>query len=144
MRGPQEVHNSCGVQAEWLSPERREGCARSDCSGVGMRGTQQILNKCGLHRGHQSHIHHVAWDLVLPPRADGEFFFFLINLFISGCAGSLLLHRLSLVVVSGGYSSLQYAGFSLRWLLLLRSTGSRCTSFSSCGTWASVVVAHGL
>ena len=32
---------------------------------------------------------------------------------------------LSLVAGSKGYSSLQYAGFSLRWLLLLRSTGSR-------------------
>ena len=28
------------------------------------------------------------------------------------------------------------AGFSLRRLLLLRSTGSRHTGFSSCGTWA--------
>ena len=35
-----------------------------------------------------------------------------------------------------GYSSLQCAGFSLRWLLLLWSTGSRRTGFSSCGTWA--------
>ena len=42
-------------------------------------------------------------------------------------------------------------GFSLRWLLLLRSTGYRHTGFSNCGTWAqqlwlagSVVVAHGL
>ena len=43
---------------------------------------------------------------------------------------------LSLVVVSGGYSSLQCAGFSLRWLLLLPSTGSRCTVFSSCGMLA--------
>ena len=33
-------------------------------------------------------------------------------------------------------SSLQCAGFSLWWLLLLQSTGS--------GAWASVVVAHGL
>ena len=32
---------------------------------------------------------------------------------------------LSLVVANGGYSSLQCAGFSLPWLLLLRSTGSR-------------------
>ena len=32
---------------------------------------------------------------------------------------------LSLVAVSGGYSSLRCTGFSLRWLLLLRSTGSR-------------------
>ena len=34
---------------------------------------------------------------------------------------------LSLVAVSGGYSS-------LRWLLLLQSTGSRHVGFSSCGT----------
>ena len=54
------------------------------------------------------------------------------------------VHRLSLVVVSGGYSSLWCAGFSLRWLLLLQSTGSRHTGFSSCGMWASVVVAQGL
>ena len=43
---------------------------------------------------------------------------------------------LSLVAASGGYSSLWCAGFSLWWLLLLRSTGSRHTSFSSCGTQA--------
>ena len=42
---------------------------------------------------------------------------------------------LSLVAASGGYSSLWWAGFSLRWLLLLRSMGSRCMGFSSCGTW---------
>ena len=48
-------------------------------------------------------------------------------------------HGLSLVVVSGGYSLLQCAGFSLQWLLLLWRTGSRCTGFSSCGTRASVV-----
>ena len=39
---------------------------------------------------------------------------------------------LSLVAESGGYSSLRCAGFSLRWLLLLRSTGSRRAGFSSC------------
>ena len=43
---------------------------------------------------------------------------------------------LSLVVASGGYSSLQCAGFSLRWLLLLRSMSSRHAGFSSCGTRA--------
>ena len=47
-------------------------------------------------------------------------FFFLVNLFIFGCVGSLL----------------RYAGFSLQWLLLLRSTGSRRAGFSSCGTRA--------
>ena len=42
----------------------------------------------------------------------------------------------SLVVASGGYSLLQCTGFSLWWLLLLRSTGSRHLGFSSCGSWA--------
>ena len=46
------------------------------------------------------------------------------------------VHGLSLVVASGGYSLLQCAGFSLRWLLLLRSMGSRHVGFSSCGTRA--------
>ena len=64
------------------------------------------------------------------------FFFKLINLFIFGCIASSLLHGLSIVVASGGYSSLWCVGFSLRWLLLLWSMGSRRVGFSSCGTWA--------
>ena len=48
------------------------------------------------------------------------FFFFDLFIFIFGCVGSSLL----------------CAGFSLRWLLLLRSTGSRHVDFSSCGSWA--------
>ena len=43
---------------------------------------------------------------------------------------------LSLVAVSGGYSSLLGAGFLLWWLLLLCSMGSRPAGFSSCGTRA--------
>ena len=43
---------------------------------------------------------------------------------------------LSLVEANGGYSSLQCAGFSLQWLLLLQSTGSRHVGFRSCSTWA--------
>ena len=42
--------------------------------------------------------------------------------------------RLSLVVASGGYCLLRCAGFSLRWLLLLQSTGSRCAGFNNCGS----------
>ena len=45
-------------------------------------------------------------------------------------------HGLSLVATSGGYSPLLCAGFSLWWLLLLRSMGSRRAAFSSCGTRA--------
>ena len=43
---------------------------------------------------------------------------------------------LSLVAASRGCSSLRCVGFSLQWLLLLRSTGSRHTGFSSCGSQA--------
>ena len=46
------------------------------------------------------------------------------------------VRRLSLVVASRDYSSLQCVGFSLRWLLLLWSAGSRCVGFSSCGSRA--------
>ena len=57
--------------------------------------------------------------------------------FIFHWVGSSLLHTgFSLVVTSRGYSSLQCAGFSLWWLLLLWSTGSRHVGFSSCGAWA--------
>ena len=48
----------------------------------------------------------------------------------------IAVRGLSLVVASRGYCSLQCVGFSLQWLLSLRSTGSRRAGFSSCGTWA--------
>ena len=69
-----------------------------------------------------------------------KFFNFLINLFILFiyfwlCWVFVAARGLSLVVESGGYSLLQCAGFSLWWLLLW-STGSRRSGFSSCGTWA--------
>ena len=54
-------------------------------------------------------------------------FFFLAVLGLCG---------LSVVAASGGYSLLWCAGFSLQWLPLLRSTGSRHAGFSSCGTQA--------
>ena len=52
------------------------------------------------------------------------------------CWVFVAVHGLSLVAASGAYSSLRCTGFSLRWLLLLRSTGSRRAGFSSCGTRA--------
>ena len=81
------------------------------------------------------------------------FFFFLIYLFyfiyfyfiyfIFGCVGSSLLRTgLSLVAASRGYSSLRCMGFSLRWLLLLWSTGFRHVGFSSCGARAPLL--HGM
>ena len=72
-------------------------------------------------------------------------FYKFIYLFIFGCIGSWLLRAgFSLVVAIGGYSLLQHMAFSLRWLLLLWSTGSRCVGFSSCDMWASVVVVREL
>ena len=59
---------------------------------------------------------------------------FILFIYFWLCWVFVAVHRLSLVAASGGYSSLRYAGFSLQWLLLLRSTGSRLTGFSSCGT----------
>ena len=57
-------------------------------------------------------------------------YFWLRWVFVAAVCG------LSLVVVSGATFLLLCTGFSLRWLLLLRSTGSRCT--------VSVAVARGL
>ena len=51
---------------------------------------------------------------------------------------------LSLVAASGVDSLLWCAGFSLWWLLLLQSMGSRGAGFSSCGTWAQQLWHMGL
>ena len=69
------------------------------------------------------------------------FYFYLFNKFIYFiyfwlCWVFVTARRLSLVEARGGYSSLRCTCFSLRWLLLLRSTGFRRMGFSSCGTWA--------
>ena len=58
------------------------------------------------------------------------FFFFLATFGLRCCAWSFSSWG------SQGYSSLWCAGFSLRWLLLLQSTGSRHMGFSSCGSRA--------
>ena len=74
-----------------------------------------------------------------------NFLFYFIYFWL--CRVFVAAHGLSLVAASGGYSSLrhvgfsyQHVGFSLRWLLLLWSMGSRPAGFSSCGMQASVVV----
>ena len=54
------------------------------------------------------------------------------------------VHGLSLVAASRGYSSLRCTGFSLQWLLLLWSTGSRRAGFSSCGSQAQLFMACGI
>ena len=61
----------------------------------------------------------------------------LILIFICGCTIHNAMCGLSLVAVNRGYSLLWCSGFSLWWLLLLQSTGSRPMSFSSCSMWVS-------
>ena len=65
-------------------------------------------------------------------------FCFLINLFIYFWLRGVFVaaNGLSLVAASGGYSSLWCVGFSLWWLRLLQSMGSRHAGFSRCSTLA--------
>ena len=69
-------------------------------------------------------------------------FFFLINLFYFIyfyfwlCWVFVAARGLSLVAASGGYCSLQCAGFSLWWLLLLGARALGVPAFSSYGTQA--------
>ena len=61
-------------------------------------------------------------------------FFNFIFIYFWLCWIFVAVRGLSLVAVSGGHSSLRSVGFSLQWLLLLRSTGSRRAGLSSCST----------
>ena len=70
----------------------------------------------------------VKWYLIVGFLGFVFFFFWLCSVFIAA-------HGLSLVAENRGYSSL-CAGFSLRWLLLLRA--------QALDTWVSVVVERGL
>ena len=64
-------------------------------------------------------------------RSQTKFFFFTF-----GCTGSSLL-RVGFLKLQCAGATLQLwcRGFSLRWLLLLRSTGSRACKLSSCSAW---------
>ena len=100
-----------------------------------------IAVHCSYHPFHTQTFFFFFWLFIVVSIALTKrifFFFFKINLLIYFwlhwvCVAA---HWLSLVAVSGGYFSLQCPGFSLRWLLLLQSTGCRCTGFSSCGSWS--------
>ena len=70
------------------------------------------------------------WSLLFFKKCFIYFIYFWLRwVFIAACG-------LSLVAVSRGYSSLPCVGFSLRWLLLLQSMGSRRVCFSRCGARA--------
>ena len=67
---------------------------------------------------------------------DKYFLKLFIYLFLAVLGLLCCVWALSLVAGSGAYISLWCTGFSLQWLLLLWSTGSRHMGFSSCGTQA--------
>ena len=76
-------------------------------------------------------------SLVLLYCPDGTHIYINIYIYIFLWGAALGLHcctGFSLVVANRGYSSLWCAAFSLQWLLLLQSMGSRHAGFSSCGT----------
>ena len=68
---------------------------------------------------------HVPWDVSLGVGGLN------LILFIFGCVGSSLPCRLPLVAASRGCSLVTGLGFSLRWLLLLKSMGSRARGLNS-------------
>ena len=133
-----DVLSDCRVQSTWpiqLIPKPCEGFLKNIFIYLAVPGLS-----CGMRDlvpwpgikpgppalGAQSLSH---WATREVPRSYLFIYFWLCWVFVDA-------HGLSLVVVIGGYSSLQWAGFSLRWLLLLRSRGSRRAGFSSCGTRA--------
>ena len=82
--------------------------------------------------GHPRSLHCLyCWTVTYPFFKKKKTFIYLFIYWL--CWISIAASGLSLVVASGGYSSLWCAGFSSQWLLLLRITGSRHTGFSSCG-----------
>ena len=83
---------------------------------------------------------------ILVPLLANFFFFFNFYLFIYFCcAGSSLLGGLSPVAASREiFLQFWYTSFSLRWLLLLRSIGSRAEGSISCGPWAQLFLVPGL
>ena len=75
-----------------------------------------------------------TWVLVLALLLTGHLvvFSFFREVFIYGCAGSSLLHTVFLQFQwAGANLQLPRAGFSLQWLLLLRSTDSRYTDLAA-------------
>ena len=96
---------------------------------------------------HQTHLE--GWLLSCTPQSfvfgrpgiGHENFFFILFLFIFGCAGSSLLYRVSLVAGSRGFSLWWCVNFSSQWFLL-GSTGSRHLGFSSCGALGLVPLRH--
>ena len=116
-------------------------CEERGWEGVGGVGQSSRGGVCDQtpQRGDWS----LRWSPCLDLWLSLPFFFFFFLIFIIYLFIYLWLHwvfvaehRLSLVVAGRGSSLLWCMSFSLQWLLLLQSTSSRRTGFSSCGLWA--------
>ena len=99
---------------------------------------QRALNTTGLNRTSPL-IQEFLLVNTVPAFSFYQFYLFIffkqllsLYVFIFGCARSSCCTGFFLAVVSGVYSP----GFSLCWLLLLQSTGSRHVGFSPCSSWA--------
>ena len=132
-------------QSGWVCWRVAQGLGSGACSQPGeegrVRGLLGSLSQPGDSASSGLGEVHKFPLRTLSPLLPSHHSFFFLNLFILFiyfwlCWVFVAAHGLSLVAVSGGYSSLRCAGFSLQWLLLLQSMGSRCVDFSSCGTRA--------
>ena len=95
--------------------------------------TKNIFACCHGHHHHCiPHLNGLAtlYIFFLPPPP----IFIYLFIYFWLCWVFVAAHGLSLVAVSRGYSLMRCADFSLQWLLLLQSTGSRRTGFNSCGS----------
>ena len=89
----------------------------------------------------------LSWLIISHPPTTFIFFFFFkwaMLLFIFGCAGSSLPHKLFSSCSAWGLLSSCSACFSLQWLLLLQSTGSRATGSVLVGLRLSCFEACGI
>ena len=116
--------------------QSQQKCTLSFSHGTLMERRMPNRNTCPL------------FDLMIHKRIHIRTCLFLNNLFIFGCTGPSAWAFLQLWRV-GATLQLQCSGFSLKWLLLLQSTGFRAHSsqalqhrLSSCGAWALVASQH--
>ena len=120
--------SSCGTWAQWLWVTNC-GAEVQQLWHTGSAALQHVGSFCIRDWTHVFCIG--RWTL--PPGKLASF----LPFFHYGYAGFCCCTRAFSSEVSGGCSLSQCTGFSLQWLPLTQSTGSRCMGFGSCSTWGS-------
>ena len=141
-------------KAPWPSPACRQACLESrlckvSCSFCSLKGSEMRWHSHLPAHGLVQPVFPLLWNtssgakLNLPCVNLSPFLLLFLKkklfiyLFIFWLHWVFVaVHGLSLVAVIRGYSSMRCVGFSLWWLLLLWSMGSRHVGFSSCGSRA--------